>query len=153
MGLSAAVTSKVVAFLCGDEIGMESPEEILQLSEATLQRVDQLLPMLKRKNFRAAVAKLKAEADAASAAADAEAAAAVASASAAAAGGGGGGGGAEAAAAAVGKKAREELSPEQRKALDEQTSDAAEEGDTAKVLKSIGEGGDMEYHNPQQVSE
>ena len=133
MGLSAAVTGKVVAFLCGDEIGMESPEEILQLSEATLQRVDQLLPMLKRKNFRAAVAKLKAEADAASAAADAEAAAA--------------------AAAAVGKKARQALSPEQTEELDKQTNDAADEGDTANVLKLIEDGGDIEWQHPDWVSD
>jgi len=66
---------------------------------------------------------------------------------------GGGGGGAEAAAAAAaGKKAREALSPEQKKELDEQTSDAAEEGDTAKVLKGIEDGGDIEWRNSEEVN-
>ena len=118
MGLSAAVTGKVVAFLCGDEIGMTSPEQMLKLDEATLQRVDQLLPMLKREDFRAAVAKLNPEA----------------------------------AAAAAGKKARQALSPEQKKELDKQTSDAAYKGDTAKVLKLIEDGGDIEWRNPNDVS-
>ena len=147
MGLSAAVTGKVVAFLCGDEIGMTSPEQMLKLDEATLQRVDQLLPMLKRKNFRAAVAKLKAEADAASAAADAEAAAEAAAAAA------WREANPEAAAAAAGKKARQALSPEQKKELDKQTSNAAREGDTDKTLKLVNDGAHIEWNNSNDVSE
>ena len=147
MGLNAAVTGKVVAFLCGDEIGMTSPEEMLKLDEATLQRVDQLLPMLKREDFRAAVAKLKAEADAASAAADAEAAAEAAAAAA------WREANPEAAAAAAGKKARQALSPEQKEELDKQLNDAAAEEDPANVLKLIGDGGDIEWQHADDVSD
>ena len=161
--MSVGLSAKAVAFLCGEEIGMTSPEEMLQLDEATLQRVDQLLPMLKRKNFRAAVAKLKADADAASAAAGAEVRAEAearakeqqrrqqreAEAKAAA--------WREAdpewAAAVAGEKARQTLSPEQKKELSKQLNGAAKKGDTAKVLSLIRKGSDIEWQNPNDVSE
>ena len=59
----------------------------------------------------------------------------------------------EVAAAAAGKKARQALSTEQKKELDKQTYDAANKGDAAKVLKLIGDGGDIEWRNPKEVSE
>ena len=58
-----------------------------------------------------------------------------------------------AAAVRAGAAARQELSPEQRKALDKKLSDAANDGDTAKVLKLIEDGGDIEWQNPDDVSE
>ena len=59
----------------------------------------------------------------------------------------------EKAAAAAGKKARQALSPEQKKELDKQTFDAAGNDDPAKVLKHIEDGGDIEWRNPDGVSE
>ena len=49
--------------------------------------------------------------------------------------------------------AREALSLEQQKKLDKEMSEAAEKGDTAKVLLLIEEGGDVEWHNPDEVGE
>ena len=45
------------------------------------------------------------------------------------------------------------LSPAQIKELSKQLSDAANDGDTAKVLKLIEDGGDIEWQNPDDVSE
>ena len=50
-------------------------------------------------------------------------------------------------------EAREKLSPAERSELDEPLSDAADEGDTDKVLLLVEQGGDVEWGNPDLVSE
>ena len=50
-------------------------------------------------------------------------------------------------------EAREKLSPAERSELDEPLSDAADGGDTDKVLLLVEQGGDVEWGNPDAVSE
>ena len=50
-------------------------------------------------------------------------------------------------------EAREKLSPAERSELDKQLNSAAGKGDTDKVLLLVEQGGDVEWGNPDLVSE
>ena len=50
-------------------------------------------------------------------------------------------------------EAREKLSPAERSELDKPLNDAAVGGDTDKVLLLVEQGGDVEWGNPDEVSE
>ena len=49
--------------------------------------------------------------------------------------------------------ARQTLTPEQKEELDEQTNNAAGEGDTDKTLKLVNDGAHIEWKNSNDVSE
>jgi len=57
--LSDAKVNEVLEYLCGDELGMRNVDELTELGQNIVQRVENMLPLLRRKNFRQAIAALK----------------------------------------------------------------------------------------------
>ena len=65
--ISTGVVAEVLAYLCGEEVGLTKLSEMAELEDDMLQHVEEKLPRLKRKNFRPAIEKLKGAAAAAAA--------------------------------------------------------------------------------------
>ena len=166
--ISTGVVAEVLAYLCGEEVGLTKLSEMAELEDDMLQHVEEKLPRLKRKNFRPAIEKLKGaaaaaaakeeeeqqqkrrEAEAAAAAAkakaEAEAAAAKAKVEAETAA-------AKAKAEAEAAAAKPKLSAEEQKKQNEALYDAAEKGEMGKLEAAIAAGAEVDWHNPDMVSE
>ena len=59
LGVSADVATQILNYLCSDNIGLTELRELPELDEAMLTRVESMLPKLKQKKLRPAIAALR----------------------------------------------------------------------------------------------
>ena len=59
LGVSANVAMQILNYVCSDDIGLTELSELTALDEAMLTRVESMLPKLKQKKLRPAIAALR----------------------------------------------------------------------------------------------